>query len=513
MLSTVERMAVIDMGSNSFRLVVFGYERGRQWKLIDEIREPVRVSAGMGDEQLLRPAPVERALGTAAVFAAFCRASGVTDIAAVATSAIRDARNGEELLAEIRERTALDPRVISGEDEARFAYLAIVNSTTLEDGCGVEIGGGSAQLMRIRGRRLEHADSFPLGAVRVSERFLSGEKASGKGMKALRHHVGEAIARDPWFSAETGGRLAGVGGALRNLATAAQKVAGHPATDVGGFILKRDSLDDLIDELASRPSSKRGSVPGIKPDRGDVILGAALVLDELMDAGDFEGVEITEAGLREGIFFERLLAPADPPLFDDVRRDSVCNLARQFGFEPQHVHHVAKLSLEIYDGLAAVGVLDWDRVERELLWAACNLHDIGVAIDYDDHHKHSHYLIWNAGLPGFTPRELILVALIARYHRKGDPDISELGPLEQEGDEHRLALLSGIIRLAEQLERSRDGAVAAVSIAANGAVRLEAEARDDASVALWSARRNADLLSGALGRPVEIDLRGEAGRA
>jgi len=472
-------MAVIDMGSNSFRLVVFGYEPGRQWKLIDEIREPVRVSAGMGEELLLRREPIERALGTAAVFASFCRASGVTDISAVATSAIRDARNGEELLAEIRERTELDPRVITGEDEARYAYLAIVNSTTLEDGCGIEIGGGSAQLMRIGDRRLEHADSFPLGAVRVSERFLPGEKASGKNIKALR-----------------------------NLAAAAQKEAEHPETDVGGFTLSRDALDDLIGELASRPSSKRGSVPGIKPDRGDVILGAAVVLDELMEAGGFEGVEITEAGLREGIFFERLLAPADPPLFDDVRRDSVCNLARQFGFEPEHVRHVAKLSLEIYDGLAAGGALDWDRVERELLWAACNLHDIGVAIDYDDHHKHSHYLIWNAGLPGFTPRELILVALIARYHRKGAPDVSELGPLEQKGDEHRLALLSGVIRLAEQLERSRDGAIAAVSIAAaNGAVRLEAEAQEDASVALWSARRNAGLLSEALGRPVEIDLR------
>ena len=502
-------MAVIDMGSNSFRLVVFAYERGSRWKLIDEIREAVRVSAGMGDERLLKAEPVERALGTAAVFASFLRASGVTDVVAVATSAIRDARNGEQLLAAIRAHTQLEPRVISGEDEARYAYLAIVNSTTLERGCGVEIGGGSAQLMGIRDRRLEHAASFPFGAVRVSERFLPGEKATGKRMKALRRHVGEVIAGERWFSSGGGGRLAGVGGAVRNLAAAAQKANGHPETDVGGFTLTRDALADLIDELAASPSSKRGSVPGIKPDRGDVILGAALVLDELMAAGGFEGVEVTEAGLREGIFFERLLAPADPPLFDDVRRQSVCNLARQFGIEPHHVGHVAKLSLEIYDGLAEGGVVRWDPVERELLWAACNLHDIGVAVDYDDHHKHSHYLILSAGLPGFTPRELILIALITRYHRKGDPDSSELGPLAERDDAARLRLLSGVIRLAEQLERSRDGAVGAVSLAAaDGTVRLAAEAREDASVALWSARRNADLLAGALGREVEIELSG-----
>jgi exopolyphosphatase / guanosine-5'-triphosphate,3'-diphosphate pyrophosphatase len=246
-------------------------------------------------------------------------------------------------------------------------------------------------------------------------------------------------------------------------------------------------------------------VPGIKPDRGDVILGGALVLAAVLDSGGFERIEVTEAGLREGIFFERLLGERE--LFDDVRRESVHNLAHRFNTDPDHVGRVAALSREMFDGLAAAGLHRFGDPERELLWAACVLHDIGTAIDYDDHHRHSHYLILNAGLPGFTPRELVLIGLIARYHRKGEPDASQLGDLAEPGDGARLRLLCAIIRLAEQLERSRDGAVRRIGIgASNGLVRLEAEvdpARDP-SVPIWAARRNADLLADALGRDVEI---------
>src|SRR4051812_11900992 len=143
-ISRVERVAVIDMGSNSWRLVVFGYERGAPWwSLVDEIREAVRISAGMGDEGVLRPDRVDRALHTAAVFAAFCKATGVEDVVAVATSAIRDARNGAELLAEIERTTGLEARVISGSEEARYGWLAMANSTTVSDGFGLDIGGGS----------------------------------------------------------------------------------------------------------------------------------------------------------------------------------------------------------------------------------------------------------------------------------------------------------------------------------------------------------------------------------
>jgi exopolyphosphatase/guanosine-5'-triphosphate,3'-diphosphate pyrophosphatase len=503
----VRRQAVIDMGSNSFRLVVYGYEPGRWWALTDEIREPVRVGEGMGRDGRLRPEPVDRAVHTAAVFAAFCRSAGIDEVDAVATSAIREAENRDELLDAVRGQSGLRVRVIPGEEEARLGWLAMANSTTVQDGWGIEIGGGSAQLTEIRARGLAAAASLPLGSVRLSEAFLPGEKASGKARKALRRHVAAQLDALEWWP-EAGGRLVGIGGTIRNLAAAAQKRRQLPEQlDAQGYELTLEALGDLIEELAGRPASKRGSVPGIKPDRGDVILGGALALAAVMDQGGFASVEVSEAGLREGVFFESLLAASEPPLFADVRRESVINLAHRFRTDDDHVGHVAKLSLELFDGLGAAGLHSYGEAERELLWAACELHDIGVAIDYDDHHHHSAYLILNAGLPGYSSREQVLIALVARYHRKGEPDASSLGDLAERGDKGRLRLLSGIIRLAEQLERSRDQSVSSVDVAAlNGRLVLRPHiSGGDVSVPVWAARRSSGLLAEAVSCELEVE--------
>src|SRR5215217_7292203 len=258
----VERVAVIDMGSNSWRLVVFGYEPGTPWwSLVDEIREAVRIGAGLGEKGVLSPDRVDRALHTAAVFAAFCEATGVDDVVAVATSAIRDARNGGELLSDIRRTTGLEARVISGHEEARYGWLAIANSTTIDDGFGLDIGGGSIQGLRIEGRRLADSESLPLGAVRVSEHALPDEKVSSKQMKALRAHVAAEFERLGWWRG--GGHIVGIGGTIRNLAAAAMKRLTLPDIDVQGFELTREALGELIDELAGHPASKRAQVKGI----------------------------------------------------------------------------------------------------------------------------------------------------------------------------------------------------------------------------------------------------------
>jgi len=502
----VNRIAVIDMGSNSFRLVVFQHEPGSWWSLADEIREPVRVSAGMGDEGVLAPAPMERAIATAAVFASFLEASGVERVDVVATSAIRDAPNRDELLGEIRRRTGLEVRVISGAEEAWYGYLAIVNSTTLVDGFGIDVGGGSVQVMHIAARGLLEVESVRLGAVRVSEAFLPGEQAKPKQLKALREHVARTLSEFEWWAGH-GERLAAIGGTVRNLASAVQKRMDLPDVDEQGFVLTRDALEELIELLAERPASERGALPGIKPDRGDVILGGALVVAAAMEHGGFAELEVAEAGLREGVFFEHLLADRSPPLLEDVRTASVENLARRFRTDPPHVAHVAKLSLELFDALRDAGLNDLGDGDRQLLWAAGLLHDIGMTVDYDDHHRHSHYLIVHAGLAGYSPREVDLVALIARYHRKGTPDPGELGAMRRDGDRERLLLLCGLIRLAEQLERSRDQAVASVRLrASDDGVVLEVVPRAgaDPAVAIWAAGRGSGLLAEALGRTVEI---------
>ncbi len=501
------RLAVIDLGSNSFRLVVFTWVPDGWWKRTDEIYESVRVGAGLDASGALQPEPMERALETIEMFAHFCRATGIDDVRPVATSAIRDATNQEDLLDQAYKRGRLQIEVLTPEAEAYYGFLAVVNSTSIRDGVALDLGGGSMQLVQVAERHELDARSWPLGAVRMTERFLPDEKAKRGQLKELRAHVRQELSSAGWLEgvAEKGGTLAGIGGTLRNLATAAQIAQQLPSYGVQGFELTREALGDLVERLADLPASKRNDVPGIKKERADLILAGAVVIEQVMEVTGFAHIEATEEGLREGVFFETLLEGSNPPLFDDVRRMSVLNLSRQYHPEPAHTNHVAKLAVGAWDELAAVGLHGADPAERELLWAAAMLHDIGTAIDYDDHHKHSRYLVLNAGLPGFSSRETALIAQIVRYHRKGTPTMGELVPLAREGDDDILMRCSAVLRLAEQFERARDQAVHATRVSvSDGVVDFTLDASGDVSVAQWAAERQGDVFERAFGKELRV---------
>ena len=500
------RLAVIDLGSNSFRLVVFTYVPEAWWKRTDEIFESVRIGEGLEATGDLQPEPMERALETLELFAHFCRATGIDEIRPVATSAIREAGNREQFLAAARERAGLEIQVLSREEEARYGYLAAVNSTTLRDGVSLDLGGGSMQLVRVADRRAQHMQSWALGAVRMTERFLPEGKAKPKRLRNLRAHVRAELGSAPWLA--EGGRdrcLVGLGGTVRNLAAAAQLDEGLPSNGVQGYLIRKEALDQMVDRLAGMSAAERGRVPGIKPVRGDLILAGAVVVQTVLDCGGFDAIQSTEAGLREGVFFERLLARTEPPLLDDVRRAAVTNVASQYRVDFAHARHVARLALGMWDELAASGVHPGDGLERELLWSAAMLHDLGTAIDYDDHHKHSRYLILNARLFGFTPRETALIGQMARYHRKGTPSLGEFAALARPGDEALLARCSAILRLAEQLERSRDQAVRRARVEViDGRVELRLDAEGDVSIARWAAERQRDLFQRAFDRELTV---------
>jgi exopolyphosphatase/guanosine-5'-triphosphate,3'-diphosphate pyrophosphatase len=229
------------------------------------------------------------------------------------------------------------------------------------------------------------------------------------------------------------------------------------------------------------------------------------VIDSVMEAGGFGELEATQAGLREGVFFEMLMEGEDPPLVEDVRRSAVLNLSAQYHPERRHSQHVADLALEMWDALAGAGRFDPGPAERELIWAAAMLHDVGTAVDYDDHHKHSRYLILNAGLPGHSARETALIAQMARYHRKGSPSMGELAPHAHPGDEDVLKRGAAVLRIAEQLERARDQVVEAADLRLrDGTADLILKASDDVTLARRSAEREAEIFERAFGVTLSV---------
>jgi exopolyphosphatase/guanosine-5'-triphosphate,3'-diphosphate pyrophosphatase len=504
---SARRTVVIDMGSNSFRLVAYSYEPGRWWRRTDEIYDTVRIGAGLVSSGRLSEERMEHAVEVMEVYAHFCSASQISPghVQAVATSAIRDAANGAELVGRARAATGLPVRVLSSDEEAYYGYLAAVNSTTLRDGALIDLGGGSLQMVKVEGRRATASTSLAIGTIRMSERFFEDGKPGGSRQReALRAHVRAELGRVGWVG-EHAGMLVGIGGTVRNLAAAAAAMAGKPSVGVQGATLERDALGSVIGELASLSVAERAQLAGIKPGRAGLILAGAIVIAAVLDVTGASRIEVTHAGLREGVFFSSYLEPAQPPLFDDVRVASVLNLASQYQEDLDHANHVALLAGQLLgslgDGFDAHSGLDIP----QLVWAAGMLHDIGVAIDYDDHHKHSRYLILAAGLPGFDQRELAMIAQTVRYHRKGTPELDDLAPLCEPGDEAILLRMAALLRLAEHLDRARDGAVARAALHDNDVgLELELDVDGDAALARWGAERQADLFRKAFGRPLTL---------
>jgi exopolyphosphatase/guanosine-5'-triphosphate,3'-diphosphate pyrophosphatase len=292
-----------------------------------------------------------------------------------------------------------------------------------------------------------------------------------------------------------------MGGTIRNLARAAQKLHGYPVDIMHGYFLQRADLERITNLLLERPARKRAAVPGISGDRADIVLAGALVYRQVLRAGEREGLWISGNGVREGAFFRRFL-PA-PHIVPDVRKFSVENLAHQYQQPPAHLSHVRRLARRLFEELESIHGLG--RQEAELLDAAATLHDVGMTVGYHLHHKHGAYLVLAARLNGFDHREQALLSRLVRYHRKGRPKLGELAELTLEGDQKLLETLTLCLRLAEMMERSRAGRVRDLrATIGSEVVRLDVLATEEPAVELWEANKQIPLFQRALDRRLEL---------
>lgn len=500
------RIGIIDLGSNTTRMVIYEYERDRYFRLEDEIREVVRLREGMGRTNVLRAAAIQRAVNAMHMFKELGDGLGVEDVIAVATSAVRDAVNRTSFLARIEAQTGWRLRLLSGEEEGRYGALGAINATCMRNGFVIDLGGGSAQITEVREGAPRRSASLPLGALRLTELFLSPDKISAGQVASLEAFIAEQLAPLDWFRARPGDQLVAIGGAIRNLGKIDQVRKRYPLSTIHGYRLASADIASMAAELWEVSLKKRLNVRGLRADRADIIPAAAIAYKEMLAFSGFEEVVISRPGLREGIFFEHFLSHQPQPLFPDLRDFSIRNLARIFNSDDEHSRHVAFLAQRMFDDLRPVHKIDDSY--RALLWAAGMLHDIGTIINYPYHHLHSQYIILNYTLYGYSPRELAIIALIARYHRnKGAPKAGELAPLLTEEDKRALVTLCGIIRLAEYLERGRRQIVHDLRCHAdieNGWVQIETLTTGDAAMELWEAERNLDVLSNALKMEVEL---------
>jgi exopolyphosphatase / guanosine-5'-triphosphate,3'-diphosphate pyrophosphatase len=497
------RIAVIDLGSNTARLIVMSSIPGYAYRQVDEIREVVRLRQGMTAAGLSETA-VTRAFSTLKLFKRYCDSSEVDAIIATATSAVRDAANGPTFVQQVEQEIGLSLRILDGDREAYYATIGALNEVAFGEGFVVDIGGGSAQISDVKERRFARGCSIPLGALALTERFINHDPVTPAELKAVKKEIASQLAAVDWLEPHEG-ILVGLGGTIRNLARIEAARHAYPLNTLHGFPLTRDSISQSIDQFCQLPLAERQKIPGLSPDRADIILPGALVIQAIMEQLDFEQLTVTVNGLREGLFLEQFWEHLSYPVIGDPRRFSVLNMARIYQYQKSHANHMRYLVGRLFDQL--VPLHGFGPAERELLTAAALLHDLGSIISYDSHHKHSEMLIVHSGLAGFSPREIALVALLARYHRKGNPDLNSYKLLMGDDDQRLLQQLSAILRLAEFLERARNATVDDVLVNwDDGALHLTLIAEEYPAVELWDSDRNAvPLVEAAFERPVVLE--------
>ncbi|HSR68520.1 MAG TPA: Ppx/GppA phosphatase family protein [Acidobacteriota bacterium] len=499
--SRIQRTGIVDLGSNTSRLVVFAYQPGRSFRLIDEIREPVRLGESLGRSGTMSQAGMERAAAALRLYAKYREAMHLEDLRVIATSAVRDASNREEFLEMVRP-FGLPIDILSGEEEAALGVLAVANGFPMEEAWVMDLGGGSMQISRMRDRIFQTGQAYPLGAVRLYEAFLSSDPPDDAEVEALERKAAAELGSTVERMRDESCPLVAMGGSIRNLTRAVQKKNNYPLDRIHGFFLQRGELETITYKLLHLRASQRSSIPGIHPDRGDIIVAAALVYRWLLRQTDRDGIWVSGQGVREGAFYRIFLPP--PHSVGDIRAFSVRNLFAQFPQSEFHTQQVRHLALRLFQELSPLH--DLGQSDSELLEASCWLHDIGMTLGYHDHHKHGAYLVESFNLNGFTHRQQALLALLVRYHRKGTPKWKRLKALARPGDKRKLRQLSCCLRLAEFLERSRGGRVRDLRAEISGPdVTIFCQGQENPFIELWETRKQSDLFEKAFKKKLVLE--------
>jgi exopolyphosphatase/guanosine-5'-triphosphate,3'-diphosphate pyrophosphatase len=499
--TATRKVAIVDLGSNTSRLVVFEFEAGQWFRLRDSIREPIRLGAGLAADGRLSATAIDRAVAAMTLFADFASGAGLPHPHVLCTSAVREAENGEELLARLRP-LELPLEVLPGEEEARLGVVAVANGFALDDAWVIDMGGGSAQLSRMEGRQFAAGRSYPLGAVPLTETFLRSDPPSAGEIAELEAFIASQLGPLLDSIASSDDELVAMGGTVRNLARAAQVETSYPLDLLHNYELGREAFEELTGRLLAMPASRRAEELDINPDRADLLAAGAVLFRSIFRRTGRSSLRISGYGVREGAFF-RWFLPL-PHLLGDVTRFAVQNVAQQYSQTSPHVARVRRIAQRLFEELKPLHRLG-DR-DRDLLDAAATLHDIGTTVDYHRHHKHGAYLALTQPLPGFDHREQALVSLLIRYHRKGTPGTGPYRSLMRPDDKTRLTQLAACLRLAEHLECARTGRIHGISARIlDDRVLLRARSSGQAVVEIWEARKQADLFEAAFGRRLEIE--------
>jgi exopolyphosphatase/guanosine-5'-triphosphate,3'-diphosphate pyrophosphatase len=505
----------MDIGTNSIRLLLVRLHPNHSYTILTELRQIVRLGDGEFASQHLQPAAMERTVRVAREFAELARANGADDIVAVATAATREAENQDDFVKRLQAEAQLEVRVIAGLEEARLIYLGVSHGIHVGDKQAffIDIGGGSTEV--IIGGQYQHVyvGSLKLGAIRLTSQFLpqAGNPVPlhtyNTIQRYVRHHAVRTLREMQGYRLDL---AIGSSGTIRNVAdVAARRLYKRPLQQ--DDILTYAHLRQVVALLAALPLEERRKVPGLQPERADIILAGAAILDAFMQELGVLEIHVSERGLREGLLVDYLLKHQDASLLAglSVRARSVLQLGRACHFDEVHAQTTARLALGLFDSARDMGLHCLGAWERELLEYAALLHHVGAFLTYTDYQAHAYYLIRHANLLGFDQKEIALMATTALYQRKALPRKRDAAFAALDARAQDIVrVLSVFLRLAKQLDRGHAGLVhqAWLRPLDTGHVALHIHAAHDCQVEVWDLDKRAEAFHKVFGRGLVVSV-------
>jgi exopolyphosphatase/guanosine-5'-triphosphate,3'-diphosphate pyrophosphatase len=506
------KIAAIDIGTNSVHMIVVKVRPDLSFEVIDREKEMVRLGAGGLDGRALTESAMAAGLQALAKFRRLADSYGVDDIVASATSATREAENGGDFLDAIAEQTGIRVRVISGSEEARLIHRAAGYGIDLggRQGVVIDVGGGSVEITYGPATEAKLARSFKLGVIRLAERFVTTDPISASDERRLVRHITREVADHVGrINRKAVARVIGTSGTILSLgALAAAEEAGAVPDDLRNLRVSAKAVHRVRKRLTGMTQQERLDVAGLDPRRADLAVGGAILLDTLLDLLGATDLTLCDMALREGLVLDYVqrnrahIVQVDH--YPDIRRRSVLELAERCNYWPEHAAQVTRLALSLFDATRRLhGLGD---TEREWLEYAGLLHDIGMHISYEGHHKHAQYLIQHGGLRGFEPQEVDVIGLVAKYHRRGLPKKSDEGfAALPKAQRTVVRTLAAVTALAESLDRSHAQVIRQVVPRQDAeGLTLTLKTAGDAELEVWAASRHLDPLATALGVPVRL---------
>jgi exopolyphosphatase/guanosine-5'-triphosphate,3'-diphosphate pyrophosphatase len=454
----MEKYAIIDLGSNSARLHIYHIKEDGSYYLLESVKEKVRLSEGMAGGNLIQKEPLRRTIETLKLFTSLISAHSIGALYPLATAAIRSSVNQRAVLEEIKSATGLDFQVLSGEEEAYFDYVGVINSIDEKDFVLLDIGGGSAEVVWVQNRQPLKAISIPYGSVNLTETFIKPfgyEQGMKKMEKALKHIFAEI----PWLTEVIGLPIVGLGGAIRTFAKVDRNLNDYPIYTVHNYQMDVDEVKKVFQLILSFDPKEIDQLPGVGKKRSDVLQGGLVPLKLLFNQLNSQKLIISEQGLREGYFYKCLAAYRGQTevVFADVLEESLDNHTKRFKINKSHAATVFDTVTLLFDALKKAH--RFNEEDLKILRIASLLHDVGLTIDYDMHHRHGFYIMMHMHLYGLSNKELTAAAYLIGRHRSADNKLHlvEYDIMMRDFEIETYDKYIGLLQIAEQLDRSESG--------------------------------------------------------